>query len=248
MLLIPLVRVSLINVGLGFYQNLNFSFLGQVFQYFCWVSKHVDWGSQHIPIFLLGLKACLLRFASATHFLQNATYYIKRLLQSSYIIVARKITKMLCMQFGVAKNLMAFGGWMIYGVFETNRDLLASASSWHGCFNINGTQTCLLSSYGQFGIKETTWEPSKPIVLSTNSLNWLMTNMQSIKPSNLHHFLVGRRGESGGNHLTRIFSKLTLTVPFLLKRNAQVLVSSFEIRKALLLFPCLLGFLNSSNQ
>ena len=24
-----------------FYQNLNFSFLGQVFQYFCWVSKRV---------------------------------------------------------------------------------------------------------------------------------------------------------------------------------------------------------------
>ena len=28
-----------------FYQNLNFSFLGQVFQYFCWVSKRVYWGS-----------------------------------------------------------------------------------------------------------------------------------------------------------------------------------------------------------
>ena len=27
-----------------FYQNLNFSFLGQVFQYFCWVSKRVYWG------------------------------------------------------------------------------------------------------------------------------------------------------------------------------------------------------------
>ena len=25
-----------------FHQNLNFSFLGQVFQYFCWVSKRVD--------------------------------------------------------------------------------------------------------------------------------------------------------------------------------------------------------------
>ena len=47
-----------------FYQNLNFSFLGQIFQYFCWVSKRVDWDSQHIPIFLLGLKACLLRFTS----------------------------------------------------------------------------------------------------------------------------------------------------------------------------------------
>ena len=47
-----------------FYQNRNFSFLGQVFQYFCWVSKRVDWDSQHIPIFLLGLKAYLLRFAS----------------------------------------------------------------------------------------------------------------------------------------------------------------------------------------
>ena len=45
LLLIPLVRVSLINVESGFYQNLNFSFLGQVFQYFCWVSKRVDWGS-----------------------------------------------------------------------------------------------------------------------------------------------------------------------------------------------------------
>ena len=52
-----------------FYQNLNFSFLGQVFQYFCWVLKHVDWGSQHIPIFLLGLKACLLRFASCPLYL-----------------------------------------------------------------------------------------------------------------------------------------------------------------------------------
>ena len=32
-----------------FYQNLNFSFLGQVFQYFCWVSKRVYWGS-HQPL------------------------------------------------------------------------------------------------------------------------------------------------------------------------------------------------------
>ena len=47
LLLIPLVRVSLINVGSGFYQNLNFSFLGQLFQY-C----------------LLGLKAYRLKFAS----------------------------------------------------------------------------------------------------------------------------------------------------------------------------------------
>ena len=31
-----------------FYQNLNFSFLGQVFLYFCWVSKHVYWGSHHL--------------------------------------------------------------------------------------------------------------------------------------------------------------------------------------------------------
>ena len=131
------------------------------------------------------------------------TYYVERLLQSSYVIIARKITKMLCMRFGVAKNWMALGGWTIYGVSKTNRDLLASASSWHGCFNINGTRTCLLSPYGQFGIKETKWEPSKPIVLSTNSLNWLMKNMQSIKSSNLHHFLVGRRGELGGNQLLR---------------------------------------------
>ena len=50
------VRVSI--------KNLNFSFLGQVFQYFCWVSKCVNWGSHHIPIFFLGLKACRLRFAS----------------------------------------------------------------------------------------------------------------------------------------------------------------------------------------
>ena len=50
-------------LGQGSIKNLNFSFLGQIFQYICWVSKHVDWGSQHIPIFLLGLKACLLRFA-----------------------------------------------------------------------------------------------------------------------------------------------------------------------------------------
>ena len=47
LLLILLVHVSLINVGSGFYQNLNFSFLGKIFQYY-----------------LLGLKACRLRFAS----------------------------------------------------------------------------------------------------------------------------------------------------------------------------------------
>ena len=47
LLLIHLVCVLLTNVGLGFYQNLNFSFLRQVFQY-C----------------LLDLKACRLRFAS----------------------------------------------------------------------------------------------------------------------------------------------------------------------------------------
>ena len=34
-------------MGQGFYQNLSFSFLGQIFQYY-----------------LLGLKACQLRFAS----------------------------------------------------------------------------------------------------------------------------------------------------------------------------------------
>ena len=33
-----------------FYQNLNFSFLGQVFQYFCWVSKRVYWGSHQKSI------------------------------------------------------------------------------------------------------------------------------------------------------------------------------------------------------
>ena len=33
-----------------FYQNLNFSFLGQVFQYFYWVSKRVYWGSHHISL------------------------------------------------------------------------------------------------------------------------------------------------------------------------------------------------------
>ena len=31
-----------------FYQNLNFSFLGQVFQYFCWVSKRVYWSLHHL--------------------------------------------------------------------------------------------------------------------------------------------------------------------------------------------------------
>ena len=46
-LLIPLVCVSFINVGWGFYQNLNFSFLWQIFQYY-----------------LLGLKVCQLRFTS----------------------------------------------------------------------------------------------------------------------------------------------------------------------------------------
>ena len=33
-----------IPLGQGFIKNLNFSFLGQVFQYFCWVSKRVYWG------------------------------------------------------------------------------------------------------------------------------------------------------------------------------------------------------------
>ena len=79
---IPLVRDSIITTGSRCYtytfgscfdykrwvrvsiKNLNFSFLGQVFQYFCLVSKRVDWSSHHIPIFLLGLKACWLRFAS----------------------------------------------------------------------------------------------------------------------------------------------------------------------------------------
>ena len=60
---IPLVRDSIIIIGSRCYtytfslrfdykrwvrvsiKNLNFSFLGQVFQYFCWVSKRVDWGS-----------------------------------------------------------------------------------------------------------------------------------------------------------------------------------------------------------
>ena len=59
---IPLVHVSFIDVGSGiFIKNLNFSFLGQVFQY-C----------------LLGLKGCRLRFASGfllkmfnIHFLQE---------------------------------------------------------------------------------------------------------------------------------------------------------------------------------
>ena len=65
-----------------FYQNLNFSFLGQVFQYFCWVSKRVDWDSQHIPIFLLGLKAYLLRFASLS--LSSFLLYLFHLSLPSY--------------------------------------------------------------------------------------------------------------------------------------------------------------------
>ena len=40
-----------------FYQNLNFNFLGQVFQYFCWVLKRVDWGSHHIPILFVGSQS-----------------------------------------------------------------------------------------------------------------------------------------------------------------------------------------------
>ena len=38
-----------------FYQNLNFSFLGQVFQYFCWVSKCVYWGSHYTRRSITGL-------------------------------------------------------------------------------------------------------------------------------------------------------------------------------------------------
>ena len=73
LLLILLVRVSLINVGLGFYQNLNFSFLGQLFQY-C----------------LLGLKACWLRFASfgiRAQVLKSVFYpFIFCFLLSSYLV------------------------------------------------------------------------------------------------------------------------------------------------------------------
>ena len=47
LLLILLVRISPIKVRSRFYQNLNFSFLGQLFQYY-----------------LLGLNACQLGFAS----------------------------------------------------------------------------------------------------------------------------------------------------------------------------------------
>ena len=72
-LLIPLVRVSLINVGLGFYQNLNFSFLGQVFQY-C----------------LLALKAYRLRFTSfgiRAQVLKSVFYpFIFCFLLSSYLV------------------------------------------------------------------------------------------------------------------------------------------------------------------
>ena len=41
-----------------FYRNLNFSFLGQVFQYFCWVLKRVYWGSHHkwICKFIIGFN------------------------------------------------------------------------------------------------------------------------------------------------------------------------------------------------
>ena len=81
-LFIPLVRVSLINVGLGFYsetlgrgsiKNWNFSFLGKypnifigsqsvsievcnIFQYFCWVSKRVYWGSHQALSLSLSLN------------------------------------------------------------------------------------------------------------------------------------------------------------------------------------------------
>ena len=106
--LIPLVRDSIIIIGLRCYtytfglrfdykrwvrvsiKNLNFSFLGQVFQYFCWVSKRVDWGSHHIPIFLLGLKACRLRFASfgiRAQVLKSVFYpFIFCFLLSSYLV------------------------------------------------------------------------------------------------------------------------------------------------------------------
>ena len=49
---------------------LNFSFLGQVFQYFCWVSKRVDWGSHQIPYLLRFKKISflsLLSFVSYYH-------------------------------------------------------------------------------------------------------------------------------------------------------------------------------------
>ena len=44
-------------MGQGSIKNLNFSFLGQVFQYFCWVSKRVNWGLHHIPILFVGSQS-----------------------------------------------------------------------------------------------------------------------------------------------------------------------------------------------
>ena len=44
-------------------KNLNFSFLGQVFQYFCWVSKRVNWSSHQIHyVSLISNKSHLLSF------------------------------------------------------------------------------------------------------------------------------------------------------------------------------------------
>ena len=45
---IPLVRVSLINVGSGFHQNWILAFLDNYFNIVCWVLKRVDWGLHQI--------------------------------------------------------------------------------------------------------------------------------------------------------------------------------------------------------
>ena len=59
-----------------FYQNLNFNFLGQVFQYFCWVSKCVYWGSHglaHLLVTLVKVQLMsLLPQASKVSFWFNA--------------------------------------------------------------------------------------------------------------------------------------------------------------------------------
>ena len=54
------VRVSI--------KNLNFSFLGQVFQHFCWVTKHVDWGLHHLYLLRITEELYIRSSWSGSHF------------------------------------------------------------------------------------------------------------------------------------------------------------------------------------
>ena len=59
-----------------FHQNLNFSFLGQVFQYFCWVSKCVNWGSHHISILFVGSQYVSIEVRITTLYIYIYIYKI----------------------------------------------------------------------------------------------------------------------------------------------------------------------------